>query len=144
MTPTVPEVFEKFEKAKSTRDRVSCLKKHESFALKTILQGAFHPDINLQLPPGAPPYTPDDAPVGMSPSHLEKEARKFGYFVNGGNLIQDKGRREKIFIDLLESIGAQEAELVLKMKDKDLQVKGLTYEIVCQAFPDLNLPERTE
>jgi len=144
MTPTVPEVFELFEKAKSTRDRISCLRKHESFALKTILQGAFHPNLNLELPPGVPPYTPDDAPVGHAPSHLEMEARKFGYFVNAGDLIQDKRLREKLFIDILESVHATEAELVLKMKDKDLQVKGLTYEIVCQAFPDLNLPERTE
>tara|TARA_R110002020_G_C16142289_1_gene761982 strand:+ start:583 stop:1017 length:435 start_codon:yes stop_codon:yes gene_type:complete len=144
MTPTVPEVFAKFEKAKSKRDRISCLKKHDTFALKTVLQGAFHPELKLELPPGAPPYTPDDSPAGHSPSHLEMEARKFGYFVNAGNLIQKKELRESKFIEMLESVHADEAEVVIRMKDKDLQVKGLTYELVREAFPDLNLPEKEE
>ena len=137
-TPTIPEVFDLFEKAKSSRDRANVLKKHESFALRSVLQGAFHPDLKLELPPGNPPYTPDEAPLGHAPSNLGKECRKFSYFVDAGSLIPDKSLRERLFIDLLESLHAREAELVLKMKNKDLEVKGLTYELVREVFPDIN------
>ena len=143
MTPTLPEVLKLVSNAKSTRDRVNILKKHESFGLRTILQGAYHPDIKMNLPPGPPPYTPDPAPLGHSPSNLAKELRKIPYFVEGNEMIKQKGKREEIFIQLLESVHPSEADLLIKMKDKDLSsVNGLTYNLVNDTFPDLALPKK--
>ena len=48
-------------------------------------------------------------------------------------------RREKMFIDVLESLHPDEAELVLTMKEKKLMGKysGITPLLVTEAFPDL-------
>ena len=141
MTDTIPEIFTKISNAKSNRDRKSILLKNETFGLRTVLQGAYHPDFVLQLPPGAPPYNEDSGPLGHTPSTLEGEARKFMYFVSGPNFIQDKKKREDIFIQMLESVHPTEAAIILAVKDKSLNVKGLTYDLVRDTFPQLDLPD---
>ena len=48
-------------------------------------------------------------------------------------------RREKMFIDVLESLHPDEAELVIAMKEKSLmgKYKGITSKLVSEAFPNL-------
>jgi hypothetical protein len=141
MTETIPEIFTKISNAKSNRDRKSILLKHDTFGLRTVLQGAYHPDIVLQLPPGSPPYTEDSGPLGHTPSTLEFESKKFMYFVSGPNFIENKKKREDIFIQMLESVHPTEAAVMLAVKDKSLNVKGLTYDLIKDVFPQLALPD---
>ena len=141
MTDTIPEIFTKIANAKSNRDRKSILIKNETFGLRTVLQGAYHPDIVLQLPPGSPPYNEDSGPLGHTPSPLEFESKKFVYFVSGPTFVQDKKKREDIFIQMLESVHPTEAAIILAVKDKSLNVKGLTYDLVKDVFPQLGLPD---
>jgi hypothetical protein len=48
-------------------------------------------------------------------------------------------RRERMFIDILYRIDTKDAELICKMKDKELEgvYKGLTKKLVQEAFPGL-------
>ena len=48
-------------------------------------------------------------------------------------------KRESMFIEVLESLHKNEAELVLAMKDKKLtgRYKGVTLKLVQDTFPDL-------
>lgn len=57
------------------------------------------------------------------------------YFLPGNNLPVMK--REKLFIDILESLSPEEAELILKMKDKKLKLKNISKKIVQDALPEL-------
>ena len=46
-------------------------------------------------------------------------------------------KRERIFIDLLESLHAKEAEVLVLAKDKKLKYKGITGKLVSDAYPGL-------
>ena len=136
----VHEILEKANKAKSKKEKIAVLQEHNCLALRDILRGAYDDLIEFILPEGEPPYQEDDAPAGYSQSSLLQQTRKFRYFVKGGpgervNPI----RREKIFVEILESVHPKEAELVILMKNKNLGsvYKSITKKIAQEAFPNL-------
>ena len=104
-------------------------------AVKAVLQWAFSDRIVSKLPDGKTPYTPNDAPASdLSESALRFEFRKFKYFVT--NEVPNT-RRETMWIELLESIPAKEAELMDLVKDKVWPFKNITKELAEKAFPDV-------
>ena len=104
-------------------------------AVKAVLQWVFSDRIVSKLPEGKTPYTPNDAPASdLSESALRFEFRKFKYFVT--NEVPNT-RRETMWIELLESIPAKEAELMDLVKDKVWPFKNITKEIAQKAFPDV-------
>ena len=108
--------------------------------MRTILKGAFDPTVRFLLPEGEPPYRKDDAPKGFEPSNLHRISRRFKYFDVGGiGERLEPAKREKMFIDCLEALHPDEAELVVLMKDKKLtgKYKGITKKLVTDAFPNL-------
>ena len=72
-----------------------------------------------------------------NPTYLYGLIRKLYLFVEGGNPNLKPARREYLFIEMLESIHPQEAELLLQVKDKKLKCRGLTYNLVKETFPEL-------
>jgi hypothetical protein len=57
--------------------------------------------------------------------------------MEGGNPNLNAIKREQIFIQMLESINADDAELLVAMKDKKSPYKNITKDIVVEAFPGL-------
>jgi hypothetical protein len=100
------------------------------------LQWAFNDNIVSKLPEGKTPYKPNDAPDSdLTESSLRFEFRKFKYFCTD----EIKGlRRESMWIELMESIPAKEAELMELVKDKIWPFKNITKEIAEKAFPNAN------
>lgn len=132
----VYEVFELFEKAKTRKEKVDVLKKHESWAIKDVLKGALDPKIEWLLPKGEVPYTP--SLEHSTPSTLLRKNRDFRYVVKGGTGAQMSSvKREKVFLGIVESIHPKDAELVCGMINKKLPVKGLTVKLVQEAYPEL-------
>ena len=104
-------------------------------AVKAILQWVFTDRIVSKLPEGKTPYNVNDAPASdLTESALRFEFRKFKYFVT--NEVPQT-RRETMWIELLESIPAKEAELMDLVKDKVWPFKNITKEIAQKAFPDV-------
>ena len=104
-------------------------------AVKSVLQWAFSDNIISKLPEGKTPYNVNDAPASdLTESALRFEFRKFKYFVT--NEVPQT-RRETMWIELLESIPAKEAELMDLVKDKVWPFKNITKEIAQKAFPDV-------
>lgn len=138
----VHEIFTKVAEAKTRKDKVKVLQENGTLGVKVILRSAFDPLIVFNLPEGKPPYKTEDAPPGMSYQTLDQMAKnqRFSYLVKGG-----KGdamvpvRREKFFIDMLESLDPNEAEILAEVKDKKLpkKYKGLTKQLAQEAFPGL-------
>ena len=120
---SVPELVNKVSKAKTKDEKIFLLQGYKNTqALHTVLQGAFHPDVVWDLPEGSPPYKKDDSEYGLAPSILEREVRKLVYFTSfSGKLIQNKMKREEIFINMLEAMHPSESELVIQMKDKNIE-----------------------
>ena len=74
-----------------------------------------------------------ESPENMGHNRLPREMRKFQYFFKESNLNTIK--REKLFIELLETVSPEEAKLVLMVKNKKLTYKGITRKLVEEALP---------
>lgn len=136
-TLRIHEVFEQFGKQKTKAAKIEWLQKNKSHALASVLRGTFDDKVVWLLPLGDPPYKA--AAAHEEASSLLKQHLKFMYLVKGVREAESipSFKREKIFLDLLESIHPEDALVVLKMKDKKPPAKGLTKKIVEEAFPGL-------
>lgn len=90
----------------------------DDFLLKVIAAHAFLPDYKMLLPEGEPPFKPTAEPMGMTPTNLFSEAKRFYVFCRK-DLTAIK--RESLFIGLLEGIHPEEAKIVIAVKDQKLQ-----------------------
>lgn len=143
MNSNVCDVFEIANRYKTKQERADVLKANDSFALKSVLQLAFHPNVVAALPEGAPPYKKVD-PVqnDYHRGYLHAESRKFGYLVEQPGQNLNRMKRENIFITILESLPGPEADMLIAAKDKKLHklYKGITADVAKLAFPDI-LPD---
>ena len=136
VTLQIYEVINKAAKTVKKADKIQVLKQNDSFALRTILQGTYNPNVVFSLPEGEPPYT-ENKPQSV-PSTLLKQARMLGYFVESSQMQQYK--KERKFIELLEAIHPQDAKIVLQMKDKK-PFKGISSALVKEVYPNLMPPD---
>ncbi len=130
------EIIENSGKKRNRADKVKVLKENVSWALKDVLRGIFDSTIQWNLPTGSPPpYTP--SLEHNHPATLNRENRQFKYLVKGG--AGDKlpaYKRENIFIAMLEGIHPNDAELVIKVINKE-KPEGISKVVVEEAFPGL-------
>jgi hypothetical protein len=137
----VAEFLEKVGKLKKKEEKIAALQHNDSFVIRTILQGAFDPKIKWALPEGTPPYKPSE--LVDQENVLIRECRRLVHFVEGGNPGLKQLRRETLFVEMLESVAPKDAILLCAIKDKKLPFKGITVDIVKEAFPGLIADEQT-
>ena len=130
------EILDLVHKAKTKNKKVEILKKYNSDALRMVIKSSFDPNIVWDMPKGNVPYTPNDAPAGTEHTRLATEAKKLYRFIRGGDNITPQFKKEQMFVQLLEGLHKDEAELICYAKDKQLHkiVKGLSAPVVRQAF----------
>lgn len=107
--------------------------------VRQLLKYAYDPSIKFALPEGVPPYKPTD--FLDQEGRLPVEMRRLYLFIEGGNPNLTKVKREMLFIQLIESIDKNDAQLLCHVKDKKLPFKKLTKKLVEKAFPDDYPPE---
>tara|TARA_R100000951_G_C2588167_1_gene164119 strand:+ start:180 stop:614 length:435 start_codon:yes stop_codon:yes gene_type:complete len=133
------EYLEKVSKAKNKADKIKLLQEqNHNWPLKDLLRGTFDDAVEWLLPAGTVPYEP--AADNSHPSNWTQHNKKLAYFVKGGqgekmNTI----KREKMFLDILETVHPRDAELLAGMINKKLPIKGVTKALVKEAFPNLIL-----
>ena len=114
------------------------MQEYETDALKTIFIWNFDETVISVLPVGDVPYNKNEVPVGTDHTSLRREYKHLYNFVKGGNDGLSGLRRETMFIQMLEGLHPEEAELICLCKDKRLAEKyKITYDIVKQAYPDI-------
>ena len=135
-TPLFSEILTRLGKIKTKKDKVTFLKQHNTDALRQILKASFDPKIKWALPFGEVPFIPNDAPEGTEHNVLSYEARKLYHYIEGGNPQLSQNKREMMFVQLLEGLHPDEAEIVVAAKDKVLhqKYKGLSDNVVKEAF----------
>lgn len=134
------EIFALVADAASVEQRVKILQENATFELKTILQGAFQRDIEFDIPEGAPPYTPDKGPAGKQVQHISKAIRVLVHCVTSSP--RRKEQKQSIFIKLLETVHADDAIILIAMKDRQIGIPRGPYAkmsetTVRKAFPNL-------
>jgi hypothetical protein len=134
----ISEVLQKVSNAKTKSQKVKLLQEHNTNALRSLLIANYDESIVSLLPEGNVPFTPNDAPKGTDHSVLEKEYRRLYLFFKGGNSSLKQTQRENLFIQLLEGLCEEEANLLVLVKDKALQKKyKITRACVEEAFPQI-------
>ena len=130
------EILTKVNNAKDKPKKIEVLKKYDTNELRMFLKGAFDEKLEWLLPEGKPPYTPNDAPVGTEHTWLKQEVKRMFHFLKGGNPQLSQMKRDNMFIQMLEGLSKEEAELLIWAKDNELNkhYKGLTSNLVKEAF----------
>jgi len=142
----VHQVLEKAAAAQTKEEKIQILRDCNTLALRSILRGGMDPSIEFILPEGAPPFDENESKKwGYTTSAIQRASKKFKYYIKGGpgeNMASIK--REKMFVDSLETLHPKEAELLILMKDKKFihktgtaHFKGITLKLVQEAFPNL-------
>jgi hypothetical protein len=133
----VAEIIRKVTEEKTVADRVRVLQEYANPVLVQILKYGLDPAIVWDLPKGAPPYKKNE--YTDQQSNLYREARRLYLFLKDGNPNLTPVKREMLFIQLLETIDPEDAEILIAAKDKKFP-KSINIKMVNQAFPGL-IPE---
>ena len=101
-----------------------------------VIKSSFDPKIRWLLPTGDVPFNRNDAPAGTEHTDLHMEAKKLYHFIEGGNNIITQSKRENLFIQMLEGLHEDDADVLVAAKDKILhrKFKGLSDNVVKEAF----------
>lgn len=133
------EVFEEFEKAPNRQAKIDVLRNNKSYAMECVLRGTFHPNVKYVFDK-IPNYNNSLSPPGMGYTHIHQELdRVYLYEQNNPRVAPTLTlqRKEYLLVQALEAMEAKEAAIFAGMLMKRLPVKGLTYKLVAEAFPDL-------
>ncbi len=130
------EILDKVSKIKSKKEKVSFLRQYQTEALRMVCKASFDPNIVWLLPEGDVPYEQNAAPEGTEHTLLSQEVKRLYHFIEGGNPALTQNKREMMFVQMLEGLHKDEAELLISAKDKSLhrKYKGLSDNVVKEAF----------
>lgn len=141
--PLQSEILQAVSSAKTKVSKINLLKEYRNPALVSLLIWNFDESIKSSIPEGDVPYTQNDKPIGDGISRLVSNQRMFYNFVEGGNVDLTRTRRESLFIELLESLHKDEAELLCLVKDKKIGSKyRITRNVVAEAYEDIKWGNR--
>jgi hypothetical protein len=135
-TPLLSEVLKKVNNAKTKTKKVEILQKYDCDALRAIIKSSFDPNIEWVIPKGEVPFKANEAAEGTEHTVLRREYKKLYRFIKGGDEKLVGFKRENLFIQLLEGLHTDEADVIISAKDKTLHqsFKGLSAAVVKEAF----------
>ena len=137
------EILQKVSSAKTKKEKVELLQEYNSQGLRSLLIINFDDSLEFLLPEGQVPYTPNDAPAGTEHTRLTQEYRGLYRFFKGGDASIKCMRREQLFVQLLEGLHADEANLLVSACNNDIQSKyRITKAVVAEAFPQIEWGNR--
>ena len=170
--PFVFEVLDAASKQRSKAKKVEVLQRYKHPSLVTLFVWNYDSSIITLLPEGPVPYGTnkddqtstgtlssriDDAVSKMSEmgstslgsqdqgqASIRAEYKKFYNFCKGGNPSLSNLRRETMFINILEGLHPLEAEILILVKDKNLETKyKISKEVVSTAYPEIVWGDRS-
>jgi len=142
------EILEEISNLKSDELKVKTLqeKYYDHTPLHRILKMSYCSSIVPMLPEGTPPFNRNDNPDGPNHASLWEYIRIFPVIVRSAQSIKMRPLQiERSFIEMLEAVDANEADVICKAKDKTIQKEyDISSEVVRQAFPVLNIIDSPE
>ena len=134
----VHEILAEVSKQRTVAKKVEVLQKYRNDGLTAILIWNFDETVLSMLPDGEVPFNKNEVPIGTDHTTLRREWKNLYHFVKGGNDKLSKTRRESMFIQMLEGLHPEEADIICLVKDKALESKyKITKEQVSKAYPDI-------
>lgn len=139
----VTEILQKVSSAKTKKEKVDILQEYNNNGLRAVLIINFDESLKFLLPEGDVPFTANDAPAGTDHTRLDHEYRGLYRYFKGGDSSIKSMKREQLFVQLLEGLYKDEAEMLVLACNKDLQSKyRVTKAVVQEAFPSIEWGNR--
>ena len=137
--PLVSELFKAVHGKKDKGGKKDLLSQYKRDDVKALLIWNFDKQIRSAIPEGDVPYKKNEAPINSGGhTRLVHEWRTLYNYVKGGNDKISQMKRETMFIQLLEGLHESEAELLMLVKDKNLQSKyRITRALVEEVFDEI-------
>lgn len=130
------EIFNNFKEANTRESKIQVLRDNDSRNFRQFLK--YFIDPNIQFYQDIPDYIPSAEAVGINWTNFDLEVPKLYRFIKG-NETADKlseQKRKELLLVILESLHAREAELLISLFHKDLEINYLTPDIIREAFGD--------
>ena len=136
-TKLISDIFKEVEKTTGRKNKIAKLQEHQdNKTFMQILEAVSDVRVIFELPEGTPPYNSSDDMIDNT-GGLYQEIRKMYIFTKNRRSAEiHRIKRERIFIEFLESIHPEDAKLMLSVKDKKLPYKGITTKLIEEAFPE--------
>ena len=170
--PFAFEVFDAASKQRTKAKKVEVLQTYKHPSLITLFVWNFDTSIISLLPEGEVPYgnTGEDQQVAGTLSDkindavgkmsemgsnslgsqdqgrasIRAEYKKFYNFCKGGNPSLSNLRRETMFINILQGLHPREAQILILVKDKNLESQyKISKEVVSMAYPEIHWGDRS-
>lgn len=137
MKKRISLILKEASELKTVNERIAHLHKYDSLPLQGVLKVMFDNDIQLSLPAGSPPYTPNVKLEAELDERLYADWKKLYIFFEASSPNIKKVKREQLFIEFLEGLHPEDAELIIAMKDGKSPYQYLTPSVARKAYPAL-------
>jgi len=130
------EIFEEFERADTKEKRLKVLRENATPDFVTFLEYTYNPKFQFYITEFPKDYVKPDVVPGIEFSHIGIELGR-AYLFMKGNTIADKlteDKRHVMLLQMLESIHERDATYFVSMMKKELNVKGLTLDLLKEAL----------
>ena len=171
--PLAFEVFDLVSRSRTKQKKIEILKKYDDSSLRRLFVWNFDQSIVSILPEGPVPYVGYDEQntysgtlttkiseevrkmhesgnfsLGASDQQghttIRRESKHFYHFVKGGNDGINSIRRETMYINILQGLHPLEAEILVLVKDKQLETKyKISKDIISAAYPNIVWGDRS-
>jgi hypothetical protein len=165
--PLMFEILDLASRQRSKAKKLEVLKRYECLTLKSLFIWNFDETVLSALPEGDVPYgDPEDqskyngslsdtlaqksrdmysngnfslgSADGNGRTTLRAQTKNFYHFVKGGNPGLSGMRRESMYINLLQSVHPLEAEILILVKDGNLEDSyKISKDLVSEAYSDI-------
>jgi hypothetical protein len=127
-------IIAKIEAQPTAEKQAEFIHLHSSYALKAVLGYGMDPGVKWLLPVGDPPYRALDVSADQE-GRFYTECKKLIYFVDSPEGREVKQlKREQLFIQVLESMDPRDSKLLLRMKNRNINIKP---EAIQMVFPNM-------
>ncbi len=138
----VYEILEELDSCTTKQRKVDLIntKYSNHTPLQYVLRWNFDRSIKSLLPQGEPPFD-KERKDGDSPQALWSYLKMFPNFVDSAQGRQlPELKRENLFIEMLDALDLEEANVIVLAKDGKLDEKyNITIDVVNAAYPDIGL-----
>lgn len=130
------EILNKTSQLPNYEDRIHFLRIHDNPALRNLLELTFDKNVRWNVPETIE-YIPSKD--WDNESYFYREVKKLYLFIEGAQSVHKltQKQRDTFFIDMLEKINANDAILLLAVRNKKLPWKEITKKMVTEAFPGI-------
>ena len=137
------EIQKEISELEDTSQKIKIIREkyYDHTPLHRVLKMNYCDSIVSMVPEGIPPINSNNNPDGPNHSSLWEYIRVFPVIVKSSQSIKMKPLQiERMFIEMLEAIDPNEAEILCLAKDKNLEDQfDININIVKEALPSLNV-----